>query len=148
MKITSTAFAQDALIPAEYTCDGLGVLPPLAWSDVPEAAKSLALIVDDPDVPSGTWTHWTAWNIAPKDGSIAAGAVPSGAVQGLTSAGTAGWHGPCPPFGTHRYFFKVFALDVRLDIPVSATAADLEKAMEGHVIDKAGLIGRYARTAR
>jgi Raf kinase inhibitor-like YbhB/YbcL family protein len=146
MKITSSAFAQDEMIPSEYTCDWPGSAPPLAWSDVPDNAKSLALIVDDPEAPAGTWTHWTVWNL-PKDSmGITAGLVPGNAVQGITSAGNGGWHGPCPPFGTHRYFFKLYALDAMLDLPASATVVELERAMEGRVLDKAGLVGRYEKS--
>lgn len=146
MRITSAAFAQDETIPPAHTCDGRDISPPLSWSDVPDGTKSLALVMDDPDAVTGTWTHWTVWDIAPGAGGFEIGAVPAGAIQGLTSDGTAGWHGPCPPFGSHRYFFKLFALDDRLGLPPTATVADMERAMEGHVLDKAGLVARYERS--
>jgi len=145
MRIESPAFAQNALIPKTYACDGDDVSPPLAVSGVPASAKTLALIVDDPDAPFGTWVHWTAWNIPVDTSVIAEGSVPRGAVEGSTSAGKPGYGGPCPPSGTHRYFFKLYALDTALSLPSSADAKALEAAMEGHVLDKAGLVGRYAR---
>jgi Raf kinase inhibitor-like YbhB/YbcL family protein len=145
MRIESPSFAQNGAIPAAHTCDGGDISPPLAISGVPEGAASLALIVDDPDAPIGTWTHWTVWNIPADSASIAEGSVPRGAVEGTTSFGKTGYGGPCPPSGTHRYFFKLYALDAALSLPPSADAAALEAAMEGHVIDKAGLVGTYAR---
>ncbi len=146
MRIESPAFAMGEGIPKEYTCDGRDVSPPLRFTGVPESAKSLALIVDDPDAPAGTWTHWTVWNIAPQVGELAAAwQATDGAVEGSTSAGRNGWGGPCPPSGTHRYFFKLFALDTVLDLAPATDAHALEAAMNGHVIDKAGIFGTYSR---
>ncbi len=145
MKIESSAFRQNEAIPSKYTCDGENVNPPLKFSRVPEDAKSLVLIVDDPDAPSGTWVHWTVWNIAPRTEGIGENDVPQGAVEGLTDFGKPGYGGPCPPSGTHRYFFKVFALDITLDLDSSAKIEELEKAMEGHILAKDELIGLYQR---
>ena len=145
MEITSSAFGPNEPIPAEYTCDGQGINPPLAIKGVSSDAKSLALVVDDPDAPSGTFVHWVAWNIAPRDQDIGGGSVPAGASEGLNSAGQTGYTAPCPPGGTHHYRFTVFALDAALAFPTAPTAADLEKAMQGHVLVRAQLIGIYER---
>ncbi len=145
MKLESPAFEQNGEIPSEYTCDGKDVNPPLSVSGVPASAKSLVLLVEDPDAVSGTWIHWLVWNIDPAAGNFASGAVPRGGVEGTTSAGRTGWHGPCPPSGSHRYFFKMYALDVTLDLPTSTQATELERAMHGHIVDKAGLVGSYKR---
>lgn len=148
MKIQSKAFEQDQAIPAKYTCDGDGVNPPLLITGLPAEAKALALIVDDPDAPIGTFVHWTLWNVpVSADGtvSIAENSVPSGAVQGVTGARKPGYIGPCPPSGTHHYFFKVYALDAVLGTPATADADTLESQMASHILDKAGLIGLYSR---
>ncbi len=145
MKITSSTFAHNNQIPSKYTCDGNNFSPPLQFSEVPGQAKSLALICDDPDAPGKTWVHWTAWNIDPKTTEIGEGKVPQGATQGLTDFGEVGYGGPCPPSGTHRYFFKLYALDTTLDIPYEARKEDLEKTMEGHIIEQADLVGTYSR---
>ena len=145
MKITSTAFTADAALPAKYTCDGDNVNPPLQISSVPAETKSLLLIVDDPDAPHGDWVHWLLWNIDPKTSEIAENSVPDGAIQGITDFGTAAWGGPCPPSGTHRYFFKLYALDATLEISSSSKKADLEKALQVHLLDSAKLMGNYKR---
>jgi Raf kinase inhibitor-like YbhB/YbcL family protein len=145
MKIESPAFAQGGEIPSQYTCDGPDVSPPLAITGAPEGTKSLALLVDDPDAVVGTWVHWLVWNIDPSVALTDEGAVPRGGIEGVTSSGRPGWHGPCPPSGTHRYFFKIFALDVTLDLPASAGASEFERAINGHVLDKAGLLGNYRK---
>lgn len=145
MRIVSPAFAQDAAIPVEFTCDGKNVHPPLVVTGVPENAKTLALVVDDPDAPFGTWTHWLVWNAPASTIEMTAVKLPTGAVEGTTSFGKPGYGGPCPPAGTHRYFFKLYALDVALDLTPAADAKALDAAMEGHVLDKAGLVGRYGR---
>lgn len=145
MRISSPAFGDDAKIPLAHACDGKNVSPPLVISGVPKGARSLALIMDDPDAPYGTWTHWTVWNIPPSTTRIDEASAPQGAIQGKTSFGTSGYGGPCPPFGTHRYFFKLYALDARLTLPETADAAALEKAMRGRVLDQAGLVGLYAK---
>lgn len=149
MKITSAAFQHNGNMPSKYTCDGENINPPLSINDVPTAAKSLVLIVDDPDAPMGIWVHWTVWNIDPATTEIAENSVPKGidgsAVEGTTSFGERGYGGPCPPSGTHRYFFKLYALDTLLDLPSSAKAGDIEKAASGHILDKAELMGLYKR---
>lgn len=144
MRIESPAFGQGDPIPPRFTCDGDNIFPPLVLSKVPEDAASLAFIVDDPDAPVGTFVHWLAWNVSPEVSSVAEGTPPEG-VQGTTGFGRVGWGGPCPPNGEHRYFFKVFALDTTIDLPEGASVNELEAAMRGHILDKAGLIGVYGR---
>jgi hypothetical protein len=144
MKITSTAFENNGNLPSKYTCDGEGINPPLSFSEVPEAAQSLVLISDDPDAPSGTFVHWTIWNIDPKSTGIAENSIPAGTTQGINSYGKEGYGVPCPPTGVHRYYFKLYALDTKLYLP-SVRADSLEKAMIGHTLDKAELIGLYTR---
>ncbi len=145
MKITSSAFENNQQIPLKYTCDGQDINPPLEISEVPKETKSLVLIVDDPDAPMGTWVHWLVWNIDPSIAKIEENSMPQGAVQGQNSFGKAPYGGPCPPSGTHRYFFKVYALDIKLELDSSADKNALESAMEGHILDKAELIGLYQR---
>lgn len=145
MRIRSPEFEQGGVIPAEFTCDGANVRPPLAIENLPDGAASVAIIMDDPDAPTGTWVHWTVWNLPAAEGPVPGDILPAGAVEGRTSFGGDGYGGPCPPSGRHRYFFKAFALDVALDIPAGSDAEALMRAMEGHVLDKAGLIGTYAR---
>ena len=150
MELKSKAFEPGGLIPAKYTCDGEDVSPPLNWSDTPAGTKSHAIISDDPDAPVGTWVHWVIWNIPasaraldenlPKSASL-----PNSAKQGTTDFRRIGYGGPCPPSGTHRYFFKLYALDTMLDLPASTTKKDLEKAMQGHILGQAELIGKYCR---
>lgn len=143
LTITSSAFARNGAIPARYTCDGADMNPPLAISGTPAGTKSLALIMDDPDAPAGTWVHWVVWNIPPETREIGERSVPAGAVQGINSWSRAGYGGPCPPSGTHRYFFKFHALDTVLDLKPSAGKADLERAMAGHILAKGELMGTY-----
>jgi|GEM_PF-66625 len=143
--ITSSAFAENGSIPPEYTADGRNVSPPLAISAVPDGTLSLALIMDDPDAPRGTWDHWIVWNIPPATAEISAGSVPAGAVQGANGWGRSDYGGPSPPSGTHRYFFKLYALDAALDLKPGANKAALERAMEGHIIAQATLVGLYSR---
>jgi len=145
MKIESSAFSNNQFIPAKYTCDGEDINPPLKISEVPKGAKSLVLIVDDPDAPMGTWLHWTVWNISPEIEEIPENNVPEGAVEGITDFGKLGYGGPCPPSGIHRYFFKLYALDKSLELESSAKSKDIEKAMEGYILDQAQLIGMYSR---
>jgi Raf kinase inhibitor-like YbhB/YbcL family protein len=144
MKITSSAFQQGGNIPSKFTCDGGDTSPPLQIEGVPPAAKSLVLIVDDPDAPSGLFTHWLVWNISPEENTIAEGSNPKG-VQGTNDFGKSGYGGPCPPSGTHRYFFKIFALDRELDLSAGAKRKELGAKMTGHVIAQGELMGRYAR---
>jgi Raf kinase inhibitor-like YbhB/YbcL family protein len=145
MKISSSAFGHNEAVPKKYTCDGSNINPPLTIADVPADAKSLALIVDDPDAPAGTWIHWTIWNINPGLTEIAENSVPAG-VEGYTSFGKPGYGGPCPPSGTHRYFFKLYALDTLLDLSPRADAKQLEQTMQGHILNQAELIGTYKRS--
>ena len=144
MKITSSAFQEGANIPSKFTCDGENTSPPLQIADIPSEAKSLALVVDDPDVPSGLFTHWAVWNIPPQTTAVGEGNAPKG-VQGTNDFGKSGYGGPCPPSGTHRYYFKVFALDRELDLPFGAKRGQLDAAMKGHVVAQGDLIGRYSR---
>lgn len=145
MKITSAAFSHNGNIPSKYTCDGKNVNPPLMFEGVPSGVKSLALIMDDPDAPSGMFVHWVLWSIAPDTKEIAEDTAPKGAAQGITDFRRPGYGGPCPPSGTHRYFFKLYALDAALDLRKSAGKADLEKAMKGHILAEAEIIGLYKR---
>ena len=145
MKITSPAFEHNTFIPSKYTCDSININPPLKFSDIPLEAKTLLLIVDDPDVPMGTWIHWTIWNISPKTTEISEDSSPREGTEGITSFGRTGYGGPCPPSGTHRYFFKLYALDKTLDLKSNSYVRDIEKAIEGHIIEKAELIGLYRR---
>lgn len=147
MKITSFAFEHNSKIPSKYTCDGENINPELRIEEVPENAKSLVLIVDDPDATRGsTWLHWTLWNINSQTKEIAENSVPEGAIEGKTDFGKPGWGGPCPPSGSHRYFFKLFALDEILDLSAGASLDELQKAMEGHILSQAELIGLYSRS--
>jgi len=145
MKISSAAFENNSFIPSKYTCEGQEINPPLEFRDVPEDTKSLVLIVDDPDAPMKTWVHWTIWNIDAKTTQILQNSCPKGAVEGITSFGRTGYGGPCPPSGTHRYFFKLFALDKMLDLSPNSYARDIESTIEGHIIRKAELIGLYKK---
>jgi len=144
MKITSSAFQEGGNIPSKFSCDGADASPSLQIADVPSPAKSLVLIIDEPDAPSGLFTHWTAWNISPQTSTIAEGSPPKG-VQGTNDFGKSGYGGPCPPSGTHRYYFKIFALDRELDLPSGAKRGQLDAAMKGHVIAQGELMGRYSR---
>lgn len=146
MIIESNSFKNNEMIPAKYTCDAENIIPPLTFSGVPEEAKSLVLIVDDPDAPGGTWVHWTVWNIDPETTEIPENSVPGGAVEGTNSWGVPEYGGPCPPSGTHRYFFKLYALDITLDLGTSSTAGDIMNAIEGHILANAELIGLYERS--
>ena len=144
MKITSSAFSDGKPIPSKYTCDGADLIPPLTFEAVPSEAVTLALIVDDPDAPGGTFDHWLVWNIAPDVRAIAEGRAPQG-VTGNNSARKAAWMGPCPPDREHRYIFTLYALDGRLDLPAGSNKPQLQSAMKDHVIAKAQLMGRYDR---
>ncbi|OGE86606.1 MAG: hypothetical protein A3J48_01540 [Candidatus Doudnabacteria bacterium RIFCSPHIGHO2_02_FULL_46_11] len=145
MKLESTAFENNGTIPSKYTCDGVEVSPPLRISGVPENAKTLALIVDDPDAPNGTFLHWMVWNISPDTADIDEDTLPEGAREGQTGFDEVGYGGPCPPDREHRYYFKLYALDKVLDIPEGADLDTLQSAIEHHVIEEAELIGRYDR---
>ena len=144
MKITSSAFQEGGNIPSKFTCDGGDNSPPLQISEIPSSAKSLALVVDDPDAPSGLFTHWIVWNISPQTNGIAEGTAPKG-VQGTSDLGKSGYGGPCPPSGTHRYYFKIFALDRELNLPSGTKRNQLDAAIKGHVVAQGELMGRYSR---
>ncbi len=145
MNLSSPAFAGNGAIPALYTCDGRDVNPPLRIENVPDGARSLALIVDDPDAPAGMWVHWVVWNIDPTIRDIGENSVPTGAVQGKNDWRRNSYGGPCPPSGAHRYFFKLYALDTTFSLGTGTTKTDLEKTMAGHVLAHAQLIGIYQR---
>lgn len=142
--LSSPAFTDGAAIPPRYSGDGEDVSPPLHIADPPPDTRSLALIMDDPDAPGGTWVHWVVWNIPPDTGVIEEGALPPGAQEGINSWGREGYGGPAPPSGTHRYFFKLYALDTVLNFTGPVDKQALLEAMEGHVLAKAQLMGRYS----
>ena len=144
MKITSSAFQEGGNIPSKFTCDGSDTSPPLQINGVPSEAKSLVLVADDPDALSGLFTHWLVWNIPPQTNSIAEGHALKG-VQGTNDFGKSGYKGPCPPPGTHRYSFKIFALDRELDLRSGTKRSQVDAAMKSHVIAQGELVGRYAR---
>jgi Raf kinase inhibitor-like YbhB/YbcL family protein len=154
LTITSTAFAPEGAIPSLYTCEGKDISPPLAWSGAPAAAKSFALIVDDPDAPDPaapkmTWVHWVLYNIPPAASGLREGvqasALPPGTREGVNDWGRTGYGGPCPPIGRHRYFHKLYALDTVLPDLKRPNKAALEKAMQGHILAQAVLIGTYQK---
>jgi len=145
MIISSPAFRDKEKMPSKYSCDGENISPPLEIVEVPEAAKSLVLIVDDPDAPMGIWIHWLVWNINPAITKIGENSLPPGAKEGITSFGRPDYGGPCPPSGIHRYFFKLYALDKMLELDQSAKKEALEQAMKGHILAQAELIGLYER---
>jgi Raf kinase inhibitor-like YbhB/YbcL family protein len=140
--VKSAAFGNNERIPVKYTCDGADVNPPVTIDGVPEEAKTLVLIVDDPDA-MGTFTHWVVWNIPATTRRIEENTTPG--KEGISSYGKHSYGGPCPPTGTHRYFFKVYALDTELDLKLSSTKRDVAKAMEGHVLAEGELLGLYSR---
>jgi len=151
LTLTSSAFEQNGEIPTKYTCEGADASPALAWSGAPEKTKSLALVVDDPDAPDPkapktVWAHWVVYNLPASARGLPEGAkdLPSGSADGKNDWKRTGWGGPCPPIGRHRYFFKLYALDTTLDLK-TPTKAELEKAMEGHVLAKAELVGTYEK---
>ena len=152
LKLTSSAFVHNGEIPIKYTCEGQDVSPPLSWSDVPPNAKSLALIVDDPDAPDPaapklTWVHWVLYNIPPSANAFAEAVkqLPAGTREGLNDWQRTGYGGPCPPIGRHRYFHKLYALDTVLPDLGQPTKAKLESAMKGHVTAHTELIGTYQK---
>ncbi|MBD2567975.1 YbhB/YbcL family Raf kinase inhibitor-like protein [Anabaena lutea] len=150
MKLASSAFTNNGLIPAQYTCDGANVSPPLNWDEVPPETQSLALIVDDPDAPEQTFVHWVIYDISPSVNQlpekIPVGQTIAGSgVQGANDFGNFGYGGPCPPSGTHRYFFQIYALDKKLSLAAGASKSQIITAIAGHVLAKSELIGRYKR---
>lgn len=142
MRLTSPAFENNGYIPKKFTCDGEDINPALEISDIADKAQSLALIIDDPDAPMGTWVHWVVFNI-PIITRIEENSIPG--KQGRNDFGRRDYGGPCPPSGTHRYFFKIYTLDKKLDLAEGISKQDLENAMQGHILDKAELIGLYKR---
>jgi Raf kinase inhibitor-like YbhB/YbcL family protein len=145
MKLTSSAIEQNQPIPAKYTCDGVNHHPPLAFSQVPEGAQSLALVVEDPDAPTKVFTHWLVYDIPPSTQLIPEQEVPRDSTEGVNDFGTRGYKGPCPPSGTHHYYFKLFALDTELALPEGTRKEDVLAKMKGHVIASAELVGTYAK---
>ena len=148
--LTSSAFSSGQLIPRRYTCEGPNISPPLAWEGAPSRTQSFALISEDPDAPGGNWVHWVIFNIPSMENKLKEGvamtpSLPNGAHQGLNDFQKVGYGGPCPPGGTHRYFFKLTALDAKLNLPSKTTKGDVEKAMQGHILAQAELMGTYHR---
>lgn len=151
IKVWSSAFGDGGLIPPEFTCDGADMSPPVEWSGIPSQAQSIAVIVDDPDAPGGDWVHWVIYDIPPYLEAIQAGVSDSpkllrGGVQGKTDFGKIGYGGPCPPRGVHRYFFKIYALDIALRLKPGITKKELLEAMQGHILAEGALMGRYGRS--
>jgi Raf kinase inhibitor-like YbhB/YbcL family protein len=149
-QLTSTAFKHGETIPRKYSCDGQDISPPLAWGDPPQGTQSFALIMDDPDAPAGVWVHWVLYNLPAGSRGLPEAVPPDaqladGSRQGKNSWGRVGYGGPCPPRGTHRYFFKLYALDRALDLAAGATKEQLLKAMEGHILAQTELMGKYTR---
>ncbi len=150
IKIKSPAFVPGGKIPGKYTCDGMDISPPLAWTSGPGGTKTFALICDDPDAPMGTWVHWVLFNLPADIIELRENVPPereleSGAKQGMNDFRKIGYGGPCPPGGTHRYYFKLYALDTEINLEAGATKSELLKAMEGHILAEGQLMGRFER---
>jgi Raf kinase inhibitor-like YbhB/YbcL family protein len=150
MNLVSNSFAEGEFIPPLYTCDGANISPPLSWSGLPKGTRSLALICDDPDAPGGDFVHWVLFNIPPEVGGVEEGqprngSGPGGSVQGMTDFGRPGYGGPCPPRGTHRYYFRLFALDAMLEGGTESTKSDLMYRMEGRVLARCTLMAYFKR---
>ncbi len=150
IEIHSPTFENNELIPKDYTCDGKDISPPLSWSGIPENTKSLVLICDDPDAPMGTWVHWVIYNMPPASKGLQEGVIPLPDLpydtkQGINDFKKVGYSGPCPPSGTHRYFFKLYALNTKLNLKSNATKNQLLAAMKGHILSQTELIGKYKR---
>lgn len=146
LSVESPAFHENALIPTEYSCEGVDRSPPLSWQGAPENTKSFALIMDDPDAPNGTFVHWILFNIPADKAELEANAsIPKGAVSGTNSWGKTGYGGPCPPSGTHHYHFKLYALDTELSLDETANKQDVLDAMKNHILDESVLIGLYQK---
>lgn len=150
MRLASPVFSHDGDIPSKYTCDGDDVSPPIEWSDVPSDAKTLALICDDPDAPKKDFSHWVMFNIPARAGALpehvaARQELPDGSRQGKNDFGKVGYGGPCPPSGTHRYRFSLYAVDTELGLPAASSKKDVEAALQGHVLETATLTGAYTR---
>ncbi len=150
LTLISTAFSNGGMIPSQYTCDGSNISPPLQWSGVPASTKTVALIVDDPDAPAKTWVHWVIYDLPANKTQLPEGIKPQeklagGGKQGINDFKKIGYGGPCPPSGTHRYFFKLYALDIETSLNPGATKDELLKAIEGHVLAQGALVGKYKR---
>ena len=145
IQLSSTAFLNNQTIPMSYSCNGENINPPLLISNVPAGTKSLAIIVDDPDAITGDWVHWLIWNIPPSITKINSGSIPAGSVQGPNGFSNNRYDGPCPPSGTHRYFFRLYALDITLGTDRNIRKNDLLNAMSGHILDQATFIGLYSK---
>lgn len=150
IKVRSTAFGEGGMIPKRYTCDGMDISPPLAWTSGPEGTKSIALICDDPDAPMGTWVHWVLFNLPPDTKELSENVPPqeklgNGAIHGVNDFRKIGYGGPCPPSGTHRYYFKVYALDTEINLKAGITKTKLLKAMKKHILAEGQLMGKYSR---
>lgn len=148
MRLTSPAFSRGDPLPRHFAKEHGNTSPPLRFQDVPKAAKSIALIVNDPDAPRGTFTHWVLFNVPPETSELLENQTPAGAVSGRNDYGDVGYGGPRPPSGTHRYFFQAYALDTSLKLPPGATATEVEQAMETHVLENAELMGTYSADTR
>ena len=150
LTVKSAAFQDGGMIPSDYTCDGKNISPPISWNNVPEGTKSIALICDDPDAPRGTWVHWVVFNLPPEPKKLDENIPPetklkAGGIHGINDYHRYGYGGPCPPSGTHRYFFMVYALDCVLSLEYGAKKSDLEKAMHGHILENGELVGKYQK---
>ncbi len=150
IKIESSVFEEGKPIPQRYTCEGVNVSPPLQWTPLSENTESIAIICEDPDAPGGLWVHWVIFNLPPDTGSLPERVMEreileNGAVQGINDFGNVGYRGPCPPGGTHRYYFKIYALDIEIDLPALITRKELLNAMNGHIIDQGQTMGVYSR---
>ena len=143
LSVSSSSFQHEGNIPSKYTCDGEGINPPLQVDSLPENTQTLAIIVEDPDAPKGTFDHWVLWNISPTS-VIKENSIPG--ISGTNGGGKTGYYGPCPPSGTHRYYFHVFALDASLDLEAGADKKALQEAMKPHILAKGSLMGRYQRS--
>lgn len=150
MKLTSKDFKQEAFIPQLFTCEGKDISPELSWSEVPDGTKSFVLICDDPDAPMGTYDHWVLFNIPATTRNFAQGMkdYPAGSVRGKNSSNQNEYKGPCPPTGVHRYFFKLYALDVMLDLPAGSDKKQVETALQGHVLAETHLMGKYQKVGK
>jgi len=148
LKLTSPVFENNSPLPPRYTCDGENINPPLTIKNVPRKAKSLALLLDDQDAPRGSYVHWIVWNIDPETKDIKEDSVPADAVEGTNDFKKRNYGGPCPPTRAHRYVFKLYALDIRLNLEASSTKAALEKTMKGHILAQTQLLTSYKRVGK
>ncbi|MCE5215084.1 MAG: YbhB/YbcL family Raf kinase inhibitor-like protein [Methanobacterium sp.] len=150
IKITSTVFDEGGVIPNIYSCNGINISPPLNWNDLPEDTESIALICEDPDAPGGIWTHWIIFNLPADTRNLpehimGREELDNGARHGLNDFGSVGYGGPCPPSGTHRYYFKIYALDIKLDLTSLIGRSDFLKGIQGHILDEGQIMGVFTR---